>query len=170
MARNTSEVEEHARASGWGLGRVTSESIIHTDLHKPNNKMVNAQLEHFWCIDEPRANTNSQDSPRPRLKGSHHLPPYSIIGAYTRGLHPNVILFQDSQVASPKGTHATLKAHNFLCRLSIELKFQAKLQPLLTSFQGYATCHLHISKSRWFATFNSWESNWLFDFRPFFWS
>jgi hypothetical protein len=27
-----------------GLGRVTSESIIHSDLHKPNNKLVN----HGW--------------------------------------------------------------------------------------------------------------------------
>jgi len=31
-----------ARALGWRLGRVTSESIIHTDLHKLNNKLVNA--------------------------------------------------------------------------------------------------------------------------------
>jgi hypothetical protein len=29
-----------AGAQGWGLGRMTSESIIHIDLHKPNNKLV----------------------------------------------------------------------------------------------------------------------------------
>jgi hypothetical protein len=31
-----------ARALRWGLGRLTSDSIVHTDLHKPNNKLVNA--------------------------------------------------------------------------------------------------------------------------------
>jgi len=56
-----------ARVSGWGLGRVTNKSIIHTDLHQPNNKLVNAYSEHFWCIDEPWANMNSQDSPRLNL-------------------------------------------------------------------------------------------------------
>jgi len=38
MARNTLGVKGNARASRWGLGRLTSNSIIHTDLHKPNNK------------------------------------------------------------------------------------------------------------------------------------
>jgi hypothetical protein len=77
---------------------VTNKSIIHTDLHKPNNKLVSAWLKHFWCTDEPRTNTNSQDSPWPRLVGSPHLPPYSIICAWPWDQHPNVILFQDSQV------------------------------------------------------------------------
>jgi len=27
---------------GWGLGQMTNGSIIHTNLHKPNNKLVNA--------------------------------------------------------------------------------------------------------------------------------
>jgi hypothetical protein len=53
------------------------------DLHKPNNKLINVELEHFWCTDKPRANTDSQDSPRPGLGGSHHLPPY---GACTQML------------------------------------------------------------------------------------
>ncbi len=30
--------------------------------------MVNAQLGHFWCTDSPRANTNSQGSPRSILR------------------------------------------------------------------------------------------------------
>jgi hypothetical protein len=30
-----------------GLGRLTSNSITHTDLHKLNNKLVNVCLEHF---------------------------------------------------------------------------------------------------------------------------
>ncbi len=45
---------------------------------------------------------NSQDSPRPRLGGSHHLPPYSILYNSPRGPHPNDILSRDSQVGVPK--------------------------------------------------------------------
>jgi hypothetical protein len=48
---------------------VTSGSIIETDLHKPNNKLVSAWLKHFWCMDEPRAYTDSQDSPQSELGG-----------------------------------------------------------------------------------------------------
>jgi hypothetical protein len=72
-------VKGHAGASGWRLGRMTSESIIHMDLHKLNNKLVNAWLEHFWCMDELRAYMDSQDSPQPELGENHHLPFYSII-------------------------------------------------------------------------------------------
>jgi hypothetical protein len=53
LVHNTLEVEGHAGALGWGLGRLTSKSIIHMDLHKPNNKLVNVQLEHLWCTDDP---------------------------------------------------------------------------------------------------------------------
>jgi hypothetical protein len=40
LVHNTSKVEEHAKAPGWGLGRLTSKSITHTDVHKPNKKLV----------------------------------------------------------------------------------------------------------------------------------
>ncbi len=55
LVHSTLGVEGHVRAPKWGLGRMTSKSIIHMDLHKPNNKLVNAWLEHFWCINEPWA-------------------------------------------------------------------------------------------------------------------
>jgi hypothetical protein len=42
LAHSILGVEGRAGASGWGLGRVTSESIIHIDLYKPNNKLVSA--------------------------------------------------------------------------------------------------------------------------------
>jgi hypothetical protein len=45
---------------------------------------------------------NSQDSPQPRLGGSHHLPPYSILCAWPQDQHPNVILSWHSQVGVPK--------------------------------------------------------------------
>jgi hypothetical protein len=58
-------------------------------------------LEHFWCMDEPWANMDSQDSPQPKLGGNHHLPLYSILCAWPQGQHPNVIL-SCSQVGIPK--------------------------------------------------------------------
>jgi hypothetical protein len=48
---NTSVVEGCVGAPKYGLRQVTSESIIHTNLHKPN-KLVNAKLEHFLYMDE----------------------------------------------------------------------------------------------------------------------
>ncbi len=42
LTHNTSRVEGYAGALGWGLRRLTSNSIIHTDLHKSNNKLVSA--------------------------------------------------------------------------------------------------------------------------------
>jgi hypothetical protein len=41
LTRSTSRLEGCAGAPGWGPGRMTSRSIIHTNLHKPNNKLVN---------------------------------------------------------------------------------------------------------------------------------
>jgi len=42
------------------------------------------------------------DSPRPGLRGSHHLPPYSILCSSLPRLHPNGHFSQDSQVGVPK--------------------------------------------------------------------
>jgi len=42
LVRSTSGVKGHVGALGYGLGRVTSKSITHTNLHKPNNKLVSA--------------------------------------------------------------------------------------------------------------------------------
>jgi len=42
LTRNIWGVEGRVGASGWGLGWITSRSIIHTNLHKPNNKLIGA--------------------------------------------------------------------------------------------------------------------------------
>jgi hypothetical protein len=42
LTHNTLGVEGCAGVLKWGLGSVTSKSITHMDLHKPNNKLVNA--------------------------------------------------------------------------------------------------------------------------------
>jgi hypothetical protein len=40
LAHKTSRVEGHAETLEWGQGRMRSKSIIHKDMHKPNNKLV----------------------------------------------------------------------------------------------------------------------------------
>ncbi len=42
LTHSTLGVEGRARALGWGLRRLTSKSITHIELHKPNNKLVSA--------------------------------------------------------------------------------------------------------------------------------
>ncbi len=42
LVRNTSRVEGRVGALGWGLIRFTRNSIIHTDLYKPNHELVSA--------------------------------------------------------------------------------------------------------------------------------
>jgi hypothetical protein len=79
LVHNTLGVKGHAGALGWGLAWVISTSIIHIDLHKPNNKLVSGLLEHFWCTDESWTYIDSQNSPQLKLGGSHHLPLYNII-------------------------------------------------------------------------------------------
>jgi hypothetical protein len=47
-------------------------------------------------------NTDSLDSPWPKLGGSHHLPPYSILSIALSHPHPNGFYSQDSQGGVPK--------------------------------------------------------------------
>jgi hypothetical protein len=42
LPHNTLGVEGHVGVSKWGLKKVTSKSITHMDLHKPNKKLVSA--------------------------------------------------------------------------------------------------------------------------------
>jgi hypothetical protein len=79
LVHSISKVERCVGALGWGLGRTINESIIHMDLHKPNNKLIIVYLKHYWCMNEPHVHTNSQNSPQLGFRGSHHLPPYNII-------------------------------------------------------------------------------------------
>ncbi len=48
-------------------------------------------------LGQATGNTNSLDSPRLGLRGSHHLPPYSILYVFPWDLHPNDFLSWDSQ-------------------------------------------------------------------------
>jgi hypothetical protein len=71
-------IERRVGTLGWGLGQVTSKSIIHNNLPKPNNKLVSAWLEHFWLY---RQTMNIYELTKLTMAwtwGSHQVPLYSI--------------------------------------------------------------------------------------------
>jgi hypothetical protein len=102
---------------------MTSGSIIHMNLHKPNNKLVNVWLEHFWCTDKPQAYTYSQDSPGLNLGEATTFP---LIVFFVPS-HRACIQMSFCPGSPEIGTLATLEAHNFLFRPSIEVMSKAKL-------------------------------------------
>jgi hypothetical protein len=53
-------------------------------------------------LGQATGNSDSLDSPRSGLGGSHHLPPYSILCSSARRLHPNGFFSWDSQSGVPK--------------------------------------------------------------------
>jgi len=63
--------------------------LLHNPASKTNPKLVRTHSASIWCWDKPRATLDSLDSPQPRLGGSHHLPPYSILCVTPREPHPN---------------------------------------------------------------------------------
>jgi hypothetical protein len=130
LVRNILGEDRRDDASGWGLWRMISMSIIHMNLHKLNNKLVDAQLEHFWCMDKPWINTDSQNSPRPKLGEKHYLLPYNILCAWPRGLHPNVICPRIPKLGVPKFSKLGLlqlwRPIISCAKLKIEVKFESK--------------------------------------------
>jgi hypothetical protein len=71
--------------------------LLHDPASKTNPKLVKTHSASIWCWDKPRATLDSLDSPRPRLGGTHHLPPYSILCITPREPHPNGTFSRDSQ-------------------------------------------------------------------------
>jgi hypothetical protein len=98
---------------------------------------------------------DSQDSPRPGLRGSHHLPPYSIFCTFPRRLHPNGFLFRDSQREVPKLPGLELPQ---LCRAITScsclrsgrgLKQSCISRRELSSSVSHATCMHKIRVNSW---------------------
>jgi len=72
-------------------------------------------------------NLGSQDSPRPRLGGSHHLPCYSILCTSPRGPHLNGFFVLGLPLGNPEiakvGILAILGRHSFVSKPLMEMKF-----------------------------------------------
>jgi hypothetical protein len=88
-------------SSKMGLGRIDKLHLLTRAYIKPTQGgycIVGTLL----VLGRAASNSDSQDSPRPGLGGSHHLPPYIIFCASPWGPHPNGILSWDSQVRISK--------------------------------------------------------------------
>jgi hypothetical protein len=155
-----------------GLRRMTSNLFTHMNLHLTNHKLVSTMLEHLWYSDKPRTTSNSQDSPRPRLGGSRHLPPYNIHCTSLQGPNPKGLVVSGFPKGSPEiakvGTPTTLWGYNFVLKPLIEMRSKAKLQLSSKAFQRRVARHLHAWKSGRFPTSYGWESKCQFDSWPLF--
>jgi len=87
------EVPGKTRKSGQAF-------LTHTGLHTTHPKWLVLSWSTFGA-GTATGNTDTQDSPQPGLGGSHHLPPYSILCATFRGLHPNGSFSWDSRDSRP---------------------------------------------------------------------
>jgi hypothetical protein len=77
-------------------------SVSYSVLHKINPKRVSSPSETPLVLGQATGNMDSLDSPRPGLRGSHHLPPYSILCITPLHPHPNGFYSRDSQGGVPK--------------------------------------------------------------------
>ncbi len=126
--------------------------------------MVSLHSKSLLVLGQATGNMDSLDSPWPEFRGSHHLPPYSILYVRPRDLHPNGFLSQDSLPRrSPKivpvWTPGTLGAHNSWLRPPIMMRSKAKLYLSSRAFQRCVALHLHTPETGRFSTFSGWESN-----------
>ncbi len=94
-------VEGRVRSPGIRLRRGTSRSSL--NLHpKQTTHVVSSHSKTPLGVGTSHGHFGPQDTPRPGLGGSHHLPPYSILYNAPRGLHRNGSFSRDSQVGVPK--------------------------------------------------------------------
>jgi len=117
---NTSGVEGHVGVPGWGLGQMTSESIIHMEC----TNQTTTWLMHSWNIFTTQTNHEQTQTHK-----THHGPDLGEATTF-----PLIVLYVPSHGAYTQmsfcpeiGTLATLGAHNFLCKPLIEMKSKAKL-------------------------------------------
>jgi hypothetical protein len=97
-------------------------------------------------LGQATGNTNSLDSPWPKLGGSHHLPPYSILYVCPRHLHPNGFLSRHSQKGIPKLSRFDLLGLWELITPNLDLRLKWSLKKTCSSPQdlsngvSHSTC------------------------------
>jgi len=88
-------------------------------------------------------NTDTQDSPRPELGGSHHLPPYSILCDSPWSPHPNGYFSWDSRAGVPKSRQLGLPALWSPITLQTDLRSRCVLKQSCSSCQKLFNAVLH---------------------------
>jgi len=88
-------------------------------------------------------NTDTQDSPRPGLGGSHHLPPYSILCDSPRSPHPNGYFSRDSRTGVLKSRQMGLSRLWSPITLRADLQFPCGLKQSCSSRQELSNSVSH---------------------------
>jgi hypothetical protein len=105
-----------------GLGTLTSKFIYSHGPAQAKQQVGYYVIGALWCMDKPWANTDSQDSPQPRLgEASTFL--FIIYSLPDHGTNTQMSFCPGSPEIPIAGTLMTLGAHNFVCRPLIEMKF-----------------------------------------------
>ncbi len=128
---------------GWGTS-LFNYAVLHQN---PINKLVRTHYAPFWCWDKPHANSDSLDSPRPRLGGSHHFSPYSILCSSSRDLHPNGSFSRDSQSRIPKLSRFGLLGLWTLITPRPKLRSGRGLNQSYSSFRQLSNGVLHFTRT-----------------------
>ncbi len=85
-----------------GLDQEEIKLFGHEPASKNQHELVRSHSTCIWCWDKPRANLDSQDTPRPGLGRCHHHTPYNIRYVRPREWHPNGSFSRDFQSGIPK--------------------------------------------------------------------
>jgi len=128
-----------------GLGRWTSNSLIHTDLHKPDNKLVSACWNTFGARTSHGQTRTHKTHHGPDLGEATTFPLMYILYLSTRPTSKWHFVpgLPSGNPKIPKiGTLTTLRAHNFVYRPPIDMRFKEKFYPSSRSFNDmlHATC------------------------------
>ncbi len=151
------------QSSKMGLRIMTSNHSLTRTCTKPNNKLINAQLEHFGARTSNKQTWTHKTYHGPDL-GEAPPSPLQVTLCLATGPSPKCHFVLRLPNGSPEihttGIPVILGVHNFACRPLIEMKSEEKLQPSSRTFQQYVARHLHAKKSEQFLTFSGPESNW----------
>jgi len=123
---------------------------------KPTNKLVKTHSAHFWCWNKPWATLDSLDSPQLEFRGSHHLPPYSILCVSLPHLHLNGTFSQDSQSGVPKLSRFRLSGLWAFITSHSDLRLGRGLKKTCSSPSELSNNVLHLTCTHW-----DWVDSWL---------
>jgi len=100
-------------------------------------------------LEQVTGNTDSLDSPRLELRGSQHLPPYSILCVTSPHPHPNGFYSRDSQGEVPKLSRFGLPGLSKLITPVSNLGLGWSLKQTCNSFQELSNGVSHFICTHW---------------------